>query len=45
MLPIVSSLAHFSPDLNPIENFWGWMVKRMTNIDPANEDELWDWVF
>jgi transposase len=35
----------FSPDLNPIENFWGWMVKRMTNIDPANEDELWDWVF
>jgi DDE superfamily endonuclease len=35
----------FSPDLNPIENFWGWMVNRMTTIEARNEEELWDWVF
>lgn len=34
----------FSPDLNPIENFWGWMVNRMGTIEADTEEELWDWV-
>ncbi len=34
----------FSPDLNPIENFWGWMVNRLENIEADTEEHLWDWV-
>lgn len=33
-----------SPDLNPIENVWAYMVKRIyhtRNIRPANTEELW----
>ncbi len=29
-----------SPDLNPIENLWGIVKRKMRNRRPKNEDEL-----
>ncbi|KAL1493849.1 hypothetical protein ABEB36_009535 [Hypothenemus hampei] len=33
-----------SPDLNPIENIWGFITQKMyrENFRPQNPDELWD---
>lgn len=30
-----------SPDLNLIENFWGYMKDRLRSIKSRNENELW----
>ena len=29
-----------SPDLNPIENLWAWLAKRVSEDVPQNADEL-----
>lgn len=36
--------AAFSPDINPIENIWGIIVKKIynRNFRPQNSDDLWE---
>lgn len=31
-----------SPDLNPIENVWAYMARKLPKTLPRNEEELWD---
>jgi hypothetical protein len=35
----------YSPDLNPIENFWGFMVRNMGQMEVNNAEDDYDWVF
>ena len=38
-------LPPYSPDLNPIENFWAWLKSRLRKILPvfdSFDDALWD---
>ncbi len=33
-----------SPDLNPIENYWSFMVNNMDNRTATSKEEIWNWV-
>jgi hypothetical protein len=35
----------YSPDLNPIENFWGFMVRNMGQMEVNNAEDVYDWIF
>lgn len=34
----------YSPNLNPIENFWGYMVRNLGQMEAKNDDDVFAWV-
>lgn len=41
-IPVVNGWPPNSPDLNPIENAWAWVKRRVYAQHHNNLEELWD---